>query len=177
MAKRWEIEVVATPPALPAAYRGGPESPQFTLVRRWRDGWLAGMYLAGAMLSVLGCVELASSARGGDFVVLAYVGALAVVLAYIGACYVVDRTRVIAANGVLSIRHGPLPWFGARDVAADEIVHVGVRESSQVGLGLDVHAVMRNGSTMVLLSDLPEVEHAGDLADTLAKHLGVRRPS
>lgn len=170
---RDDIEVVAEARSLPAAYRGIPESPRFTIVRRWRSRLTAGTHFGTAAVAGAGCALMAVTA-GAPIVlaVAACVGGLAALLAYTGTCYVVDRTVVTAADGVLSIRHAPLPWFGGRRIAAEAIRGVYAMANPEFGTSTyEVHALLHDGTDLRLVADLPDRDAAETIARALVSQL------
>jgi len=42
-------------------------------------------------------------------------------LSYFTLCGFVYKTRIAVRAGALTVRHGPLPWLGARTVASREL--------------------------------------------------------
>src|SRR5690606_18081521 len=53
--------------------------------------------------------------------------ALAALLAYYGLCVLVNTTAFRVDDDWLTVKHGPLPWFGARKIPVDRITQLSTR--------------------------------------------------
>jgi len=100
-------------------------------------------------------------------------------LTYYVLCMLVNRTIVEVGDGVLSIRHVPLPWRGNRTLPADELdqlyckqrVHRSRNGSYET---YEIYALDKTGQQHKLLSGLPESDDALFLEQQIEKYLHVR---
>jgi DNA-directed RNA polymerase subunit RPC12/RpoP len=90
----------------------------------------------------------------------------------------VNRTVVHVELGTLSITHTPLPWFGSKRVAVDDIRQVYCKEKisrSKNGTSVtyEVHAVLENAAKEALMKRLQEPEQALYVEQQIEKYLGI----
>lgn len=105
---------------------------------------------------------------------------LGLVFAYGLLLFLVNRTVIEVTEARLTISHGPLPSL-LTNVAVER--HRLARlllaeEASLAGLGgadidYELTARLTNGESIVLLSDLPDLEQASALATRLGERLGI----
>jgi hypothetical protein len=99
--------------------------------------------------------------------------------AYVAAASIFNRVRVRASHGALDVEVGPLPWFGARRLAAGEVrqVFTEVRQvpdknGRAAGRRYVVSAVVgRERRRVELVQDLTDPEQARWLEETLERAL------
>jgi hypothetical protein len=89
------------------------------VVRWWRERGKALAYYACAFALCFSVLAL----RTGQFQPIhrALMGTVAFIAAYFAVVRVVNETRLTVNDGVLIVRHGPLPWHGGLKVALTEI--------------------------------------------------------
>lgn len=92
----------------------------------------------------------------------------------------VNKTTVIVDYGQLTVRHGPLPWWGNRRVETSHIVQLYSKENrsnyrrNNVWSGnFEVHAILKQGKHQKLLSGLDSSEHALFVEQAIEDHLGI----
>ncbi len=106
--------------------------------------------------------------------------AVGVGLTYFTIAGFLNRTVVRVANGRLTVRHGPMPWFGNHTLPDGEIEqlycteHVSRSRNSGPSITYRVNAALRNGGKLKLLSGLNEVDQALFIEEKLEHHLGIR---
>ncbi len=100
-------------------------------------------------------------------------------LTYFTACGLLNTTRVVVSGENLVVRHGPLPWPGARDVPTRDLAQLfTVEKVTQTKNGQSreyrVDARLRGGGDVKIVSGLPDVEQALFIEQQLEMHLGIR---
>ena len=184
------------PAATAAGYResaGAP--PRFVVERRWFAFTPDLVFSAIFALLWNGAIALAffnaSSTRAADagpdgtdvigiLVLLAFV-MTGVITGYRTLAGFVNKTRIAIEGGVLSVRHGPLPWARARRVAVSdvkqlfcrEVLHGRSRGVRRRRRTYDLCAVLEEGSDAPLLRGLPEPEEAQYLEQLLEEKLAI----
>ncbi|WP_224249137.1 hypothetical protein [Hyalangium gracile] len=104
--------------------------------------------------------------------------AVGVGLTYYTLTGLVNRTRIEVGRNQLSIRHGPLPWPGNRDVPGRQFTQLYGVENVRTNKGnqtytYELKAVERSGKTVTLLSGLTEKNQILYLEQTLERRLGI----
>jgi hypothetical protein len=117
-------------------------------------------------------IYLVLSSKGAPLsalAVLAILGVLGVGMAYAVVAYLINRTVLHVDAATVSVRHGPLPWFGAKEIPKAEIAHVW---SETIGRPSDedtlfepavtyrVRLLLMSGPTLTLVSGLRAPEQA-----------------
>lgn len=169
---------------------------EFTIRRRWFhwalffllffaiawDSFLVGWYWM-----------LSSGPFGGDngmpgpFKLLFFVFPIAHVAVGVGLTYFVlagflNSTVIRVADGMLSVRHGPLPWRGNLDLPTDGIEQIYCQNKlrtnrhddgrTTTSMQYEVHAVI-NGQKQKLLGGLYEADQAIFIEQRLERFLGI----
>lgn len=104
--------------------------------------------------------------------------AVGVFVFYLAITGFVNRTRIRAGDGGLSIGHGPLPWPGGKSIPSDELrqLYCRRRESRSkngVSVSYVLSAATRDGRSIDLLASLPEADQALYLEQAIESHLGI----
>lgn len=104
--------------------------------------------------------------------------AVGVGLTYYTLTGLVNRTRIEVSREQLTIRHGPLPWPGNREVPGRQFSQIYGVENIRTNKGqqtitYDLLAVERGGKTVKLLSGLTDKDQVLYLEQTLEKRLGI----
>jgi hypothetical protein len=139
----------------------------------------------GIVLSMFGSV-LFDGLQGGDilavfplFVIPHFWVGLAMIY-YVLTGYI-NKTTVTVKNGRVAIRHAPLPWWGNKEVEAATIMQIYTKENNsryRRGIGTnnttyELHAVLKKGRHLKLLSGLDSSEHALFVEREIEEHLGI----
>lgn len=100
-------------------------------------------------------------------------------LTYFTLCGFVNQTRIVARSDVLTVRHQPLPWPGARTLATAELSQLFTVEREHRGKNstshtYEVHARSSRDTDVKLLAGLPEVDQALYIEQQLEAFLGLR---
>jgi hypothetical protein len=94
---------------------------------------------------------------------------------YLTAALAVNHTQLRVDRDGLSVSHGPLPWWGGRQLSRSEIEQIYVIEDrgSKGGRTYSVHARIAPGHPVRLVHGLPTAARARFLEDWLEKKLGL----
>ncbi len=92
----------------------------------------------------------------------------------------INKTTVNVDYDQLTVRHGPLPWWGNRHIEPSHIVQLYSKENrsnyrrNNVWSGnFEVHAILKQGKHQKLLSGLDSSEHALFVEQTIEEHLSI----
>ena len=123
----------------------------------------------------------------GPFKLIFFVFPIAHVAVGVGLTYFVlagflNSTVIRVVDGMLSVRHGPLPWRGNLDMATDEIEQIYCQNKlrtnhnhdghTSTSMSYEVHAVVA-GQKRKLLGGLHEADHALFVEQTLERFLKI----
>jgi hypothetical protein len=100
-------------------------------------------------------------------------------MAYFTLCMFVNRTVVEIDGDRLRVQHRPLPWPGARDLPVADLAQLFCREKVTHGkngtsVTYELHASLRSGGVIKLLSGLDVPEQALFVEQQLEGRLGIR---
>lgn len=170
------------PVPLPGGLIVGEAGGDLTIVRRWFS-WVY-IFLAFFCLFWDGFLVFwyAMAFQPGAPLVmkvfpLLHVGA-GVFITYMTIAGFVNRTTFIVHRGLLSVRHGPLPWRGNLDVPTDGLAQLFCTEKISRGkngttVRYDVEAVLKDGRHLPIVRGLDDRDQALYIEQTLEKHLGI----
>jgi hypothetical protein len=154
-------------------------SAAFVITRRW----LSWRWLLFALLCVGWDVAIAVWYREAWATGSLTVGPIIHVIAGVGISYgaiagLLNRTTIAARNGLLTVRHGPVPWPGAMDVPTSELAQLFCTERllksrNNTSRTYAVVAALRSGEKKLLVRDLPNPEQALFIEQTLERELGI----
>lgn len=101
--------------------------------------------------------------------------AVGVAVAYGALTAFINRTRITVVDGMLTIRHGPLPAFGNRVLATDDVsqLYCQLVVGSKGSRTYNLNAVMKTGAEVKLLRNLPDAEQALYIEQILETRLGI----
>jgi len=105
-------------------------------------------------------------------------GLIGLGLIYIVIAGCLNKTLIRAGLGELSIRHGPLPDPGNKQLLTDTIEQLYCKEKihrgrNSISTTYEVHAVTSDGKHEKLLTGLDESEQALYLEQEIARYLGI----
>lgn len=103
--------------------------------------------------------------------------AVGVGLTYTALAGFLNRTRLILGHGQLTVRHGPLPWWGNRDMATADIRQFYCEESrvrNNQGSGYQLSAMLKDGRKVKILSGFWSWDEAKFLECELESRLGIK---
>jgi hypothetical protein len=105
---------------------------------------------------------------------IVHVGA-GVALTYTALCGFVNRTRISVENGMLTVRHGPLPWPGNRTIATSDVrqLFCAERVGNKGSRSYSLNAMLATGPAVPLLKNLNEPDQALYIEQILEKRLGI----
>jgi hypothetical protein len=141
---------------------------------RITDVWLSSEYVVSAIFVGLVDLFLTLAVATGHWVNVDFWWRMAgavVLLGLLAVTYIVvaglfNRTVVEVSNGVLIVKHGPLPCFGNRRALAADVLEVFLTSRNLTGgrmppiITYDLNAGTRQGKTFPLLRDLPSLTPA-----------------
>lgn len=88
------------------------------------------------------------------------------------------HAQVPVANGILTVRQGPLPWLGNREIPTDSLEHLYCDEHisrSRKGTTVtySVRARGKDGCMVKLVTGLPERDPAMYIEQEVERHVGI----
>jgi hypothetical protein len=179
------LGILATVPArgADAPYRGVERRSDdaITLVVVWSEafGMLGAWWLVVAMTFAICAVAQLSGHRGAlpHFAPLFFVATLGALYGFAAA--LVNRTTIEVRGAELTVRHAPLPWWGARTIergTIDQVFCDLVESRGRSGRILRYRVVLRtsDGDERVLVGRLIEPEQALFIEASLERALGIQ---
>jgi hypothetical protein len=105
--------------------------------------------------------------------------AVGVGITYYALCGWLNRTRITVGRGKVSVRHGPLPWFGNREMDSSAIKQLYAKEmisTSRNGttVSYDLNALTRDGRSIKFVGGLENSDQALYIEQEIEKFLGVK---
>jgi hypothetical protein len=96
-------------------------------------------------------------------------------VAYTALTGLFNRTVIEVDRGVLSIRHGPIPAKGNRDVTLSELRQLFTVEivGNKGARSYELHAIVTNGPTITIVKDLTDARQALFLERAIEDHVGI----
>ena len=104
--------------------------------------------------------------------------AVGVGLTYFTIAGFLNRTVIEAADGMLTIRHGPVPWPGNHNIPTDDVdqlyceEHIS-RTKNGTSTTYRLHAVLKDGRKLKLLDSLEQPDQALFVEQQLENHLRI----
>jgi hypothetical protein len=97
---------------------------------------------------------------------------------YVALAGIINRSRIVIDDGILSVQHGPLPWAGDWRLAVTRIDQLFCQEYAPIpGSGNErrytVRVVTKDGRQMDLMSGLPGREQAIFVEQRIEEHLRI----
>lgn len=104
--------------------------------------------------------------------------AVGLVIAYTNATMYVNRTRIVAGRGHLTVRHGPLPWPGNRDLPTISLEQLYCEENisrSRNGTSVSYSVLARttDGKQIKLVTGLSDRDQALYIEQEIERHLKI----
>jgi hypothetical protein len=100
-------------------------------------------------------------------------------LIYHTVCSCLNCTTIEFWNGIISVRHGPLPWPGNVDMESQKLTQVHGRKSSEIRIGFikryrySLIGVLKDGRQVLLVGGELEKDQALFIAKEIQKRLGL----
>jgi hypothetical protein len=165
----------------PGAYRQGRRAGgRLVIVRRWFSTQLFFQALFCVLWDGFLFSWYATPGRARDlwFTLFPFINvAVGVAITYRTLAGFFNRTWITATPASLTIRHGPLPWLGNREIAAGDIAQLhckretGGRRNPSVTYSLA--AVMKDGRQLALVRGLAEAEQALFIEQRVEERLDI----
>jgi hypothetical protein len=171
------LAFVEAGPAQQGGYRDAPSATRFAIVHPWFSG--AAIFLALLVLVwdlSFGVVYWNSQGLLAVLALLCVASGLLV--GYVALAGIINRSRIVIDDGILSVQHGPLPWAGNWRLAVARIDQLFCQEYPPVpGSGNErrytVRVATKDGRQMDLISGLPGREQAIFVEQRIEEHLRI----
>lgn len=121
----------------------------------------------------------ALAAGGGGFAAFGLIhAAVGIGLLYSGVAGLVNRTTVTARRDALTIAHGPMPWWGGRKLARDDLSQLYCVEHVSNGkngrtVTWSVDAIDRSDRALTLMKGVADLSQARFLEKRVERFLGI----
>lgn len=104
---------------------------------------------------------------------------IGIMLIYYIASLLLNQTRVDISHHEVSVRHGPLPWWGSKTVSTSEINQLYTRETISRGRNsrratYEVHMIDQKNTHKKLITGLESAEFAFYVEQEIEDHLGIQ---
>jgi hypothetical protein len=105
--------------------------------------------------------------------------AVGVGITYYVLCGWLNRTRITVGRGKVSVRHGPLPWFGNLEMDSSALKQLYVKEvisNSRNGTTVryDLNALTREGRSIKFAGGMETSDQALYIEQEIEKFLGIK---
>ncbi|MCC7369991.1 MAG: hypothetical protein IT306_16310 [Chloroflexi bacterium] len=170
---------IGLPDTLTLNYKGSG----FEIVRRWFDFTTIIMTVFVIFWDGFLCLwySMAVSAAHVDLTALLFpLGHLAigVALTYRTLAGWINATRVTVDQGFISVRHGPLPWYGNKNFLGGDLKQLYSKEKISNGRSTrsatyEVHVVTNSGKTEPLVTGLDSSEQAIFIEQEIERHFHI----
>ena len=101
--------------------------------------------------------------------------AVGIGITYYVLAALVNKTDIVISSSGVRVTIGPAPWIGNKEVRADEITRVLVRERNvKQGRAFNVMYADRSRKERKLVTSLPEHEQAQFVVATIEQNLGLK---
>lgn len=153
-------------------------SDRFVIVRSWFSPMLFAMVVFCLFWDGFLILWYAAAGRSANIVALIFPilhVTVGVFITYSTICGFVNKTFITLAGGTLTVRHGPLPWWGNTQMAASDIEQIFCRQhiGNKGARTYRVIALEKGGAERFLLKDLPDAEQALFIEQALEARLGI----
>ena len=162
------------------AFRSAPAGQgRLRIVRRWFSAESIGVVIFA--LSCDGLIfrfasgALSSRSDLPDLLFVCALVAVGLLLTYAGLAGLLNRTEITVDRGALSVRHGPLPAPGRREIPAGEVrqLFVVAQRVKNGGVWYELRAVVARGPVVTLAGGLTNPHQAHFLERAIEEHLGI----
>ena len=178
---------------MPSAFTVEDGGRELRIVRKWGRGiaWFFVIFavfwngiVSVFVIAALSGAEFKDSKTGepaGNFIWLFLTPFLLVGfgMGWAALALLLNRTFIEVRDGVLSVRHGPIPWPGKRRLETSEIdqlfciEYVAYQQNNVPQWRLALHAKTKSGDDVKLVTGLEGAEQGVYLEHLLEKHLGI----
>jgi hypothetical protein len=139
--------------------------------------WMAHALMAGTMVDKHGQL-IVGAAVAPNMALFAILLAIGWVATYLTLAGVMNRTTFHLHQGTLTISHGPLPGWGARELATRDIERLvcserTTREKGGPQTWYSVAAKLSSGETKPLIKDLPDADQALFIEQEIKPRLNI----
>ena len=105
-------------------------------------------------------------------------GAVGIGLSYYVLAGYINRTVIKVNRNMLTIKHGPLPWFGNKQLHSHDLAQLYCKEcmhrhKNSSSCTYEVHAILKDGQHAKLVTGLDESEQALYLEQEIERFLRI----
>lgn len=167
---------------LPRGLRMRSEAGALELVRTWLDAKAWFLLFFALFWNGIVSVFVVSAVASGEWFVLAFISLHMMAGLFVGywaLASFLNRTRVRVTADHLTVRHGPLPWPGARDLRSADVDQLYVAQRVQTNsdgkrsVSYELLATLRGGEEVTLMSGLSGTEQARAVEARVEAALGI----
>ena len=163
-------------PALPVRYSASWANGALHIQHKWSLRVAAVNFFSASVFGFPFVEALSSGTLHSDLAFLAFSTLASAALLITSLWFLVNRSTVLAQQGWLTVRHGPLPWFGLQ-VKVEDVTRCDVKVHSRHKGGsprdYKVFVKLRTGKEHTLLGSIPQESDAHKLEAIVEKTLGV----
>lgn len=105
--------------------------------------------------------------------------AVGVGLTYYGLSGLLNKTIINSSNGLLTVKHTPLPWFGNHKIDTANIRQLYCAEKTRHTKSghyhvYDLNVILNDDKQIHLVKNLPELDQAVFLEENIEKYLNIK---
>ncbi len=160
-----------------------------TITRRWISGSIYGLVLLclawNGVFAMMVFVAFRSGSKGIPLFFLiffAILGLAGIIILYRTISAFVNRTTITVDRNLLAITHGPLPWFGNKQIRSQKIEQLYTKEVIKKAHGsrhsdvkrYELRAILTTKTAVKLLAKLDGPEQALFIEQEVEKFLGIK---
>lgn len=177
---------------MPSAFAVDESASGLTIVRRWARGpaWFF-LFFSGFWNLIVSIFVVAAAGGGfkdesggaadGCFIWLFLTPFILVGLGtgWAALALLLNRTRIEVRKGEISVKHGPVPWPGAKTLRTEELdqlyctEYVAYTQNKVPQYRFALHALMKSGDRDKVAQGMETPEQGVFLEHLLEKHLGI----
>ncbi len=141
---------------------------------RWLE-WLTFFGLMIAIGYLLYSAQTITQTKGFQFLLDCGAILLAIGCGYFALALLVNSSIIEVRDGMLIVRHGPMPWFGNRRIPISRVKQIFCRAfHTRHEIRYRVEALPEYGRSIVLLDDVRSKAEAISLERAIERHLGIK---
>jgi len=154
--------------AMPTSITMTDNGRELSITRKWFTYTAFFLVFFSLFWNGIVSVFVVGAITSGEWIMLLFISlhlTVGVCIAYYTLCLFVNKTRITVTRDYLSVKHGPLPWFGNSKLAASKVdqiwckLHV-QRNKNGTTITYQVHANSTHGKSKKLIGGLNKPEEA-----------------
>ncbi len=174
---------------MPSAFRVDESASGLTIVRTWARGPAFFFLFFAGFWNLIVSIFVVAAAGGGfqdesNGVWFIWLFLTPFILVGLGTGWaalalLLNRTRIEVRKGELSVKHGPIPWPGAKTIRTDDLdqlyctEYVAYTQNRVPQYRFALHALMKSGDRVKVAQGMEGPEQGVFLEQLLEKHLGI----